>query len=108
MPPGRVFGPNTSDATADAFVQSQGSDPQSARRPSARVSFSGLTRKPSILSRWSRAGEDEESGLMQPPERPAIPSALQAPGEAYATPLPVLSMIVLSIVCAYLLRLGER
>lgn len=30
-------------------------------------------------------------------ERPAIPSALQ-PAEAYTTPLPLLSMVVLSIV----------
>ncbi|KAI0370487.1 major facilitator MFS-1 [Pilatotrama ljubarskyi] len=97
MPPRRVFGPSDSaldvnEETADAHD----GEPQRTRRPSGRVSFSRLMHKPSILSRWSRTG-DEESGVTQTPERPAIPSALQTPGEVYATPLPVLSMIVLSI-----------
>ncbi|RDX45232.1 major facilitator superfamily MFS-1 [Lentinus brumalis] len=99
MPPRRVFGPGDSalDADSDApGIQDEVS--RGGRRPSARVSFSGLVRKPSILSRWSRNGVgDEESGTTATPDRPAIPSALQPPGEAYATPLPALSMIVLSI-----------
>ncbi|KAI0631169.1 major facilitator MFS-1 [Trametes polyzona] len=97
MPPRRVFGPGDSalDVDEDPF-DSPREEGRNARRPSGRVSFSRLVHKPSILSRWSRAG-DEESGITQTPERPPIPSALQPPGEVSATPLPVLSMIVLSI-----------
>ncbi|KAI0763055.1 major facilitator MFS-1 [Trametes elegans] len=97
MPPRRVFGPGDSALDVDEEINdSQAEEAQNARRPSGRVSFSRLVHKPSILSRWSRAG-DEESGNTQTPERPAIPSALRPPGETYATPLPVLSMTVLSI-----------
>ncbi|KAI0754437.1 major facilitator superfamily MFS-1 [Daedaleopsis nitida] len=97
MPPRRVFGPGDSALDIDAEVpEVQGGERSNTRRPSGRVSFSGLVRKPSILSRWSRTG-DEESGTAPTPERPAIPSALQSSGEVYATPLPALSMIVLSI-----------
>ena len=110
MPPRRVFGPGESalDIESDA-PQPHDDNVDRVRRPSGRVSFSGLVRKPSLLSRWSRAGGgDEESGITPTPERPAIPSALQQPGEVYATPLPVLSMIVLSIVCASLGAQLER
>ncbi|KAH9855398.1 major facilitator superfamily MFS-1 [Lenzites betulinus] len=97
MPPRRVFGPGDSALDVDEdVVEPQPSESQGARRPSGRVSFSRLVHKPSLLSRWSRNG-DEESGTTQAPERPAIPSALQPSGEVYATPLPILSMIVLSI-----------
>ena len=61
-----------------------------------RGSFASL-QKPGFIRRWSRAGTDEESGVMQTVDKPAIPSALQ-PSEAYSTPLPTLSMVVLSIV----------
>lgn len=72
-----------------------------ARRPSARISFSSvLKHRPSFVDRWRRTAGDEESGAASSPksERPPIPSALQPPPEACATPLPTLSMIVLSIV----------
>ncbi|KAI0828591.1 major facilitator MFS-1 [Trametes gibbosa] len=97
MAPRRVFGPGDSalDIDEDA-LEPQPAGSRGIPRPSDRVSFSRLVHKPSILSRWSRTG-DEESGTTQTPERPAIPSALQPPGELYATSLPVLSMIVLSI-----------
>ncbi|KAI0642721.1 major facilitator MFS-1 [Trametes meyenii] len=98
MPPRRVFGPGDSALDVDedaADVQTGGL--QGTRRPSRRMSFSRLMHKPSILSRWSRAGDEESGGIVQTPERPAIPSALQPPGEVYATPLPTLSMTVLSI-----------
>ena len=100
MPPRRVFGPGDSALDVDSDApEIQDEVPIGARRPSARVSFSGIVRKPSILNRWSRNGGDEESGMTATPDRPAIPSAIQPPGEVYATPLPILSMIVLSIVC---------
>ncbi|KAI0654384.1 major facilitator MFS-1 [Cubamyces menziesii] len=97
MPPRRIFGPGDSALDIDEdSTEVQPGDHQGARRPSGRVSFSRLVHKPSILSRWSRTG-DEESGIAHAPDRPAIPSALQPPNEVYATPLPILSMIVLSI-----------
>lgn len=95
MPPRRVFGPGDTALDVDNDTQAaygNGSQPLLQR---ASEQVSGIVRKPSIFSRWKG---DEESGTSQTPERPAIPSALQAPGEAYSTPLPVLSMIVLSIV----------
>ncbi|EED83137.1 predicted protein [Postia placenta Mad-698-R] len=88
--PRRVFGTEAADE------QPPGGSPQ-RRRLSGRVSFSTIRPRTSIFGR-RRSTIDEENGgdPTQTSERPAIPSALQ-PGESYATPLPVLSMIVLSI-----------
>ncbi|GJE94855.1 major facilitator superfamily MFS-1 [Phanerochaete sordida] len=68
------------------------------RRPSARMSFaSAIARRPSFVARWRAGTGDEEGGATPKGERPPIPSALQPPPEACATPLPALSMVVLSI-----------
>ncbi|KAI0701351.1 hypothetical protein BC835DRAFT_1411497 [Cytidiella melzeri] len=69
------------------------------RRPSGRVSFSSMLRhRPSFIARWKAGAVDEEAGMASPrSERPPIPSALQPPPEVYSTPLPTLSMVVLSI-----------
>lgn len=68
------------------------------RRLSGRASWT----RPNILSRLIT--EDEELGVKSPTsERPPIPSALHA-REPDSTPLPVISMIVLSIVSAPLVR----
>ncbi|TFY51331.1 hypothetical protein EVJ58_g10625, partial [Rhodofomes roseus] len=91
MPPRRTFGPADSDVVDD---NEQAPHPQT-RRKSTRVSFSAL-RKPSF-SLLRRSTVDEEAGEgSEVPDKPAIPSALQS-SEAYTTPLPTLSMIVLSI-----------
>lgn len=78
------------------------------RRPSGRVSFSSMLRhRPSFISRWKNGGVDEEAGVSSPrPDRAPIPSALQPPPEVYATPLPTLSMVVLSIVSLMLTYTG--
>lgn len=57
-----------------------------------------LSRHPSILFRRAD-GEASPLRTSAPPpeERPLIPSALQQPGDSYSTPLPKISMIVLSI-----------
>jgi hypothetical protein len=83
-------------------------------RPPASESPARWTRRPSrgassIFGRSSvRRGDDDAAGLLIPPsgwstagsmherERPTIPSALNPSSDA--TPLPVLSMVVLSIV----------
>lgn len=95
-PPRRVFGPDESALTAD---EQSPNGPKQTRRMSGRVSFSTIKPRMSLFGR-RRSTMDEENGgeAFTNPERPAIPNALQ-PSEAYATPLPVLSMIVLSIVC---------
>ncbi|OBZ67513.1 Protein ZINC INDUCED FACILITATOR 1 [Grifola frondosa] len=97
-PARRIFGPNDSALEIDEESPGQDMDHLAGgRRPSGRTSFSRNLRKPSFMGRW-RGAVDEENGVMSSPsDRPAIPSALQPPGEVYATPLPVLSMIVLSI-----------
>lgn len=56
--------------------------------------------KSSLASLWRR-GQDEEGGTMLPAsELPAIPSALEPKSALYSTPLPIPSMVVLSIVRA--------
>lgn len=56
--------------------------------------------KSSFASLWRR-GQDEEDGTkLTVPEQPTIPSALETKSEFYGTPLPIPSMIVLSIVRA--------
>lgn len=76
---------------------SQTQSPGQKRRPSARMSFASVVRhRPSFVQRWrAGAGVDEESGVEPGAKPAAIPSALQ---EVYSAPLPVLSMMVLSIV----------
>ena len=96
MPPQRVFG-SGSDSALDVDPNPRTPQREDSRNLSGRMSFSSLVRNPSVFSRWSRAGGDEESGPAQAPDKPPIPSALQQ-SEAYSTPLPKLSMIVLSIV----------
>lgn len=97
LPPRRIFGTGEVAASGDEQPLAGGGAQQTVRRPSGRVSFSTVKR-PSFASRSTV--QDEEAGLVIPPtpERPPIPNALQ-PGEAYSTPLPILSMFVLSIVC---------
>ncbi|KAF7795685.1 hypothetical protein EIP86_006850 [Pleurotus ostreatoroseus] len=105
VPPRRVFGAPAGDSALDADDASpvrRPTTPQTTpRRPSApgRVSFSTQSQHRPSFSRWrSNNALDEEGGVRSPkPERPAIPSALQPPPEVYSTPLPMVSMIVLSI-----------
>ncbi|KAH9926841.1 hypothetical protein B0H21DRAFT_763768 [Amylocystis lapponica] len=94
QPPRRTFG--AEDSALDD--QESPSHLAGAAQGRGRVSFSGFNRRPSLLGRW-RNSTDEETGAIPSPtrQRPAIPSALQQADEVYATPLPALSMIVLSI-----------
>lgn len=87
------------------------SNPDPNAEPTARnqrISFSNLVRpsmssqrRPSFAARWRRpsnstaGGNDDQPSI--PFERPPIPSAFEPTGEVYSTPLPALSMIVLSI-----------
>ncbi|THH18720.1 hypothetical protein EW146_g2307 [Bondarzewia mesenterica] len=83
-PPTRIFG------------SAQGLDDDLMNpAPSARPGRFSLSRA-SLASRWMHS-TDEETATTPVSERAPIPSALQQPGEAYTTPLPKLSMVVLSI-----------
>ncbi len=92
----RSFG--ISESALDANNDTPGSLPGSEqRRILGRISFNQGNHKPSFTSRWRRSQDEEDGVRPAVPERPPIPSALEPKGELY-TPLPVLSMIVLSIV----------
>lgn len=88
-PSRRSFGvPNALGIQQDGDI----SDAHSERRLSRRASWT----RPNILSKLM--SQDEELGIKSPTsERPPIPSALHA-REPDSTPLPVISMTVLSIV----------
>ncbi|KAJ7211292.1 hypothetical protein GGX14DRAFT_520210 [Mycena pura] len=94
MPP-RSFGRDESalDDTADGPAQTP------VQRLIGRISFGNVSQhRPSFASRWTRsANERGGSPSASSTERPPIPTMMQSAGETYATPLPVLSMIVLSI-----------
>lgn len=68
-------------------------------RRASRIAFSPLPHKPSLIGRWRGTQDEETGGPSTPPsDRPLIPSALAQSTEVYSTPLPTLSMVVLSIV----------
>lgn len=93
LPPRRVFGSEGSALDDDIPEQS------TARRILGRVSFGNSQHRPSFAARWrSVITNDGDADGTPTTERPAIPTMMQSSGEAYMTPLPVLSMIVLSIV----------
>lgn len=92
MPAHRTFGTNESALDVD-----NDDEPSIARRV---LSF-GQQHRPSFTSRW-RNSENLQGELPTPTtERPPIPTMMQPAGEIYTTPLPVLSMIVLSIVRSF-------
>jgi len=96
MPPRRSFGVN--ESALDDDNETPQYEQNAVRRILHRFSFGSSRHRPSFTARW-RNNVDEEGGMVMPTsERPPIPTMMQPAGEAYTTPLPVLSMIVLSIV----------
>ncbi|KAH7912166.1 hypothetical protein BJ138DRAFT_1061588 [Hygrophoropsis aurantiaca] len=94
LPPRRSFGILNTGINEQS--QNESGETNHERRSSRRVSTNQSQHRPSFVSRW-RTQTDEESGGRSPgTERPPIPNALHTK-EAYSTPLPTLSMIVLSI-----------
>ncbi|KAJ7439351.1 hypothetical protein FB451DRAFT_1151677 [Mycena latifolia] len=95
MPPRRSFGPDESalDDTPESAEQT------GVRRLIGRLSFGNSQHRPSFASRWRNGSNEEGTTTPGTPtsERPPIPTMMQQSGETYATPLPILSMIVLSI-----------
>ncbi|KAJ6470651.1 hypothetical protein C8R47DRAFT_757411 [Mycena vitilis] len=95
MPPRRSFGPD--ESALDDSPETP--EHNRVRNLIGRISFGNLSQhRPSFASRWRNGGEDGEASPGTPrTERAPIPTMMQSSGETYATPLPVLSMIVLSI-----------
>ncbi|KAF8644931.1 hypothetical protein AX16_008213 [Volvariella volvacea WC 439] len=91
--PRRTFGVDES-----ALDDTEGpSDSNVVRRVLSRLSFGTSQHRPSFVSRWRNATSEAQEEIAEPSERPPIPTMMQPSGEVYSTPLPVLSMIVLSI-----------
>jgi Major Facilitator Superfamily len=90
----RVFGPSDQP-------ENETGRPRTSVSPLRHI----LSRHPSILSRHRSLADGRDTSPLRTPaplpppleERPLIPSALQQPGDTYATPLPKMAMAVLSI-----------
>jgi hypothetical protein len=112
------FGPGgKDDETKDAItraLKNEGAKQSSGSLGALSSLFSGASagpnhRRQSFISRW-RTSTDVESAIKSPtPERPPIPNALRG-SESDPTPLPALSMIVLSIVslCTHLRDMTDQ
>ena len=95
---GRTFGPHQSALRIDETPVEGAEQPP---RPGSRFSPRRIPFVSRLLRRWGK-GRDERSQSRPPPslEQPPIPSALAPAMEADSSPLPTLSMVVLSIVCS--------
>ncbi|KXN89340.1 Protein ZINC INDUCED FACILITATOR 1 [Leucoagaricus sp. SymC.cos] len=102
--PVRTFGIQDSVMQPTDRDPSSSSEPNVARRILGRISFGTLRKKTSSLMSGRREVEGDGSSTSIPSTvgRPPVPTVMQSSGETYTTPLPVLSMIVLSIVCSHL------
>ncbi|KAJ7634915.1 hypothetical protein FB45DRAFT_910236 [Roridomyces roridus] len=94
MPPRRTFGPVHSESALDDTPDTTEQTP--VGRLLGRLQSFGSQRRSSFVSLWRRETNEEEGGAPST-EPPPIPHMIQSSAETYATPLPVLSMIVLSI-----------
>jgi hypothetical protein len=70
------------------------------RRVSSRISLWSNRHRPTFVPWWTKGVNEHGEPESQTPTsgRAPIPTMMQSSGEAYTTPLPILSMIVLSIV----------
>lgn len=92
--PRRTFGVDES-----ALDDTEGpTDGNIVQRLLRRISQRASQSRPSFVPRWPNILNSGDEGETPPSERPPIPTMMQPSGEAYSTPLPVLSMVVLSIV----------
>jgi hypothetical protein len=92
--PRRTFGVQDSDVRESPERESN-----VLRRVSSRISFWSSQRRSSFTPWWGRKADDGAQELHTPTSgRAPIPTMMQSSGEVYTTPLPILSMVVLSIV----------
>lgn len=98
---GRTIGPHQTALRVD---QTPDGRTEQSPRPGLRFSPRRIPFVSRLLRRWGK-GRDERSQSRPPPpsEQPPIPSALAPAMDAGSSPLPALSMLVLSIVRSILL-----
>jgi len=89
VPQRRVFGMRN--------VIDDDDEPSGLERSTRRASGGQNFRRQSFVSRWKRSPDLEDAIKSPMSERPPIPNALRG-SESASTPLPILSMTVLSIV----------
>ncbi|KAF8889625.1 hypothetical protein BD779DRAFT_322787 [Infundibulicybe gibba] len=92
--PRRTFG---IDESALDDTETPHPEPSVIRKVLGRVSFGSSQHRSSFVARWRSGADGSGVADVSTPERPAIPTMMQASGEADTTPLPILSMVVLSI-----------
>jgi len=97
----RTFG--IQDPASDPLENSSTSESNLARRMLGRISFGSLNG--SLRSRLRDGDVGSSASSPGTVGRPPVPTVMQSSGEVYATPLPILSMIVLSIVRITFVRL---
>jgi len=90
----RTFG--IQDPAGDPLENSSTSESNLARRMLGCISFGSLNG--SLRSRLRDGDVGSSASSPGTVGRPPVPTVMQSSGEVYATPLPILSMIVLSIV----------
>ena len=88
--PIRTFGVQDPQAEEEPHLQQAPSSV--VRRVLSRLSLASAKRRPSLFSSADADGDDQY-------DKPPIPTMTQ--GELDSTPLPKLSMVVLSIVCIF-------
>ena len=103
QPPGPVRAFGIQDPAVDPVGQLDTSESNLARRMLRRISFGSFSG--SLRSRLRDGDVDSSASTPGTVGRPPVPTVMQASGEVYATSLPILSMIVLSIVWISLLCL---
>lgn len=93
---GRTIGPRQTVLDSDETPVGRA---EHSPRPGSRFSPRRIPFVSRLLRRWGK-GRDEHPQSQPPPpsERPPIPSALAPAMEVDSSPLPILSMVVLSIV----------
>jgi hypothetical protein len=100
--PVRAFGIQDPVAPSQLLDSSSSSEHSTIRRILGRVSLGGLRKSSNSPLAGLREREADGISTATPTpsmSRPPVPTVMQSSGEAYTTPLPILSMIVLSIVC---------
>lgn len=94
--PSRTFGAPEGSASNEGEYSSN-SGPSMRTRLAGKISLSSIrSMRPSFS--FARGGNNLASPSIPGTERPPIPTMMQSSGEVYSTPLPKLSMTVLSIV----------
>lgn len=92
---GRTIGPHQVTLHVD---ENPARGVEQSPKPRSRFSLRRIPFISRLLRRWGKGRDEHSQSRPSPPsERPPIPSALPSAPESYSSPLPTLSMVVLSI-----------